>query len=53
VVIDPHDSSKTHHEYVYEVESQSQEEIILMAAKSCPTNAIVVIDEESGKQIYP
>ena len=28
------------------------DEILLLAAKSCPTQAIIVYDEE-GKQIYP
>ncbi|OGD85686.1 hypothetical protein A2Z23_02485 [Candidatus Curtissbacteria bacterium RBG_16_39_7] len=53
VLIDPKDSAKTHDEFVYEVNGEFEKESILMAAKSCPTNAIIVIDEETGKQIYP
>ncbi len=28
-------------------------ENILMAAQSCPTRAIVVVDTETGKQVWP
>lgn len=53
VVVDINDSSKTYQEYVYEVNGKLQEESILAAAKSCPTSAIIIIDEETGKQLYP
>jgi ferredoxin len=53
VLIDPQDPAKTHNEFVYEVNGGFEKESILMAAKSCPTNAIIVMDEETGKQIYP
>ncbi len=29
------------------------EETIVNAARSCPVDAIIVIDEETGKQLYP
>jgi ferredoxin len=29
------------------------DDIILMAARSCPVNAVIVIDKKTGKQIYP
>jgi len=53
VLLDPKDRKKTYFEYVYEIEDKSQEESLLMAAKSCPVNAVIVIDQESGKQVYP
>lgn len=52
VVLDPEDSSKQYNEFIYEVD-EAQAESILTAAKSCPTNAIIVEDVESGEQIYP
>ena len=53
VLVDPQDSTKEHPgEYTYEVDEQ-QAEMIMIAAKSCPTNAISIIDEETGQQIYP
>lgn len=52
VLIDPANSSKHHFEFIYEVD-ETQAESILTAAKSCPTNAIIVEDAETGKQIYP
>lgn len=52
VVLDPEDHSKQFNEFVYEVD-ETQAESILTAAKSCPTNAIIVEDVETGKQIYP
>ncbi len=29
------------------------EEAIMAAAEGCPVDAIIVVDEESGKQVYP
>lgn len=52
VVLDPADSAKQYNEFIYEVDEERFESI-LTAAKSCPTNAIIVTDEETGKQIYP
>lgn len=52
VVLDPEDSSKQYNEFVYEVD-EVQAESILTAAKSCPTNAIIVEDLQTGQQIYP
>lgn len=52
VVLAPDDSAKQYNEFTYEVD-EVQEESILTAAKSCPTNAIIVEDIDSGKQIYP
>lgn len=34
-------------------ESTDTPENILMAAKVCPTKAIIVVDTDSGKQIWP
>ncbi len=33
--------------------STDEEANILMAAQACPTKAIVIIDSESGKQVWP
>lgn len=33
--------------------SSDSPENILMAAQSCPTKAIIVIDTETGKQVWP
>lgn len=33
--------------------SQDPADTILMAAQSCPTKAIVVIDNETGQQVWP
>ncbi|GIW69913.1 MAG: hypothetical protein KatS3mg101_0660 [Patescibacteria group bacterium] len=33
--------------------AMDSEENVLMAAQSCPTKAIVVIDAETGKQVWP
>lgn len=52
VVLNPSDSAKQYNEFVYEVD-EAQAESILTAAKSCPTNAIIVEEVETGKQIYP
>lgn len=52
VLTDPSDPEKQYQEYSYEVD-ENEAEMIIMAAKSCPTNAISVIDEETGQQIYP
>lgn len=30
-----------------------EDKTILEAAKSCPTNAIIVIDEATGQQVWP
>jgi ferredoxin len=44
---------------VFEVEDiarvvgEGPDELILEAAKSCPSLAIAVVDSESGEQIYP
>ena len=34
-------------------EDQDTAEDILLAAQACPTNAIVLIDKETGKQVWP
>lgn len=38
---------------VIEEGSSDTPENILMAAQSCPTKAIVIIDTETGKQVWP
>lgn len=52
VLQDPQDPEKQYQGYSYEVD-ESEAEMIIMAAKSCPTNAISIVDEETGQQIYP
>lgn len=31
----------------------NNDDTIIEAARSCPTNAIVIVDEETGEQIWP
>ncbi len=38
---------------VIEEDSSDTEANILMAAQSCPTKAIVIIDTETGEQVWP
>ncbi len=52
VILDPADTSKQYNEFTFEVDD-AKAESILIAAKSCPTNAIIVEDPETGQQIYP
>lgn len=33
--------------------SQETEENLMMAAQSCPTKAIIIIDTETGEQVWP
>lgn len=38
--------------YVKTLEGRD-EDVIFEAAEACPTNAIIIVDEESGRQLYP
>ena len=38
---------------VIQENSKDAEENIMLAAQSCPTKAIVIIDTETGQQVWP
>lgn len=38
---------------IVKIESGDSPENILIAAQSCPTKAIVIIDTETGQQVWP
>lgn len=34
-------------------EDGDEPDMVMLAAQSCPTNAIILIDKETGKQVWP